>query len=238
MDRALKGTETDTTSDKAIIATERLSYLAEQIALLATFCGLGSFTLVQLIEAVGNSQKLQKESRIAQWEWGTLVARPLFAKSNQTFSFSHEIFREYLAARVLARSSLRKQGQVLCSALGRLSSRISPSLRGVAIHLSEIDQEFFEYLCTNEPLLAALATATFQNALGIETILDSVFAEIKRRGWAWWWDLTDRGERVDSLISRWKPSNVGQFLSPYLDSHDKFTLLFSTSLDSHADRPS
>jgi aryl carrier-like protein len=228
VEKALKGTERDIASNKAIIPVKRLSYLAEQIALLATFCGLGYFTLAQVIEAEGSSQILRKNPTVAQEEWETLLARPLFVKGNRAFSFSHEIFREYMAARAVTQSSLRKQRQLLCAPLGRLSSRISPSSRGVAIHLSEIDPKFYEYLCKNEPLLAALATPPPGNALEIETILDSIFAEIKRRGWAWWWGLTDRGERPDHFISRLRPLNVGQFLSPYINSSDKFTLLFST----------
>jgi hypothetical protein len=228
VEKALKGTERDIASNKAIIPVKRLSYLAEQIALLVTFCGLGSFTLAQVIEAEGSSQILRKELTVAQEEWETLLARPLFVKGNRAFSFSHEIFGEYMAARALTRSSLRKQRQLLCAPMGSLSSRISTSFRGIAVHLSEIDPKFFEYLCENEPLLAALATPPSGNALKNETILVSIFAEIKRRGWAWWWGLTDRGERLDHFISRLRPLDVGQFLSPYINSSDKFTLLFST----------
>jgi hypothetical protein len=227
-EKALKGTETDITYNKKIISTERLLYLAEQIALLATFCGLRSYTLPQVIESIGSSKILQKGLPVAQEECETLLARPLFAKGNKAFSFSHEIFREYMAARALTRCSPRKQRQLLCAPLGRLSSRISPSFRSVAVHLSEISPTFFEYLSKNEPLLAALATPPPGNPLEIATILDSIFAEVKRRGWAWWWGLTESGERLDYFISRLKPPNIGQFLSPYLNSNDKFTLLLST----------
>ena len=122
----------------------------------ATFMKMGHWTAQQAVDLLGDSRLGRERTLTTPEKVRTVLDRPLFSRSRDSFRFSHQIFQEFLVARVLDRLPLRKQLQLLGTALPG-SHRICTPYRGVAAFLCERSRPFSDHVLSHDPLIALFA---------------------------------------------------------------------------------
>ena len=134
IDEALKGRAADRQEGTAP-PVEELRFLAGQLACLATFTPADAWTPQDAIDILGASPALRAGRPVRPEEVHVLLHRPLFWRIDERFSFTHQLYQEFLTAEILAPLSLRKQRQLLETARPG-SHRIQTPHRGLAVFLA------------------------------------------------------------------------------------------------------
>jgi hypothetical protein len=225
----LKGSERDQERGQAPPLGILLD-LARQLACLATFGRVQTWTIQEAVDQLGASKVLQHELEPITYEQvQTLFQRPLFTKTDERFSFCHQLFREHLAAEALSPLPLRKQRQLLESPLPSLRHRILPPHRGVAIYLAEMSSKFRDHLIENEPLLVFLGEHPSLSRETDERLTKAVIDEAITTHRPYWWGIPPRGERPGDALPKHRPRDVTRFVRPYLERSDEMSLLWATA---------
>lgn len=227
--RSLKGTRRDQERGHSP-SLDTLLVLARQLASLAVLGKAPSWSTQEAVDQLGGSRALSEAlGSITYEQIEVLFQRPLFTKLGDRFSFSHQLFSEYLAAEALSSTPLRKQRQLLSAADPALRHRILTPYRGIAVFLAEMSSEFRDYLIETDPLVAFLAELPDLPPEADEqlttAIIDSSIAE--RR--AYWWGVPPRGERPDKVLPKHRPRDIASFVRPYLQRSDEMSLLWATA---------
>jgi len=213
---ALEGTESDRTRGNAP-PLDSLLMLAKHLACLSAFRMTLSWTEQEAMNQLGSSRTIRSEyGPITTEQVRVLLQRPLFTKQDDKFSFSHQLFREYLAAEVLSTLPLRKQRQLLTSPSTSLQHRILTPHRGVAVFLAEMSPRFCEYLIENDPLIAFFAEVLSLPPETDEHLTKAVIDDAITNHWASSREVPPRGERPISFLHKHRPGDVSDFLHPYL----------------------
>jgi hypothetical protein len=229
IETALKSSKSDQERGQAP-PTETLIFLVRQLACLATFGQVAGWTVQEAIDQLGASRVVwQERSSITHQDIQTLFERPLFTKMDGRFSFSHQLFREYLAAEALSPLPLRKQRQLLETSFPSLGHRIVTPQRGVAIFLAERSSPFCEYLILSDPLVAFLTDVPSLRPETSEKLTQLVMDKAIVDHRAPWWEIPPRGERPSDFLIKHQPSDVAGFLRSYLERSDEVSLLWATA---------
>jgi len=226
VEKLLRGRQRDSLRDDAP-PLKNLLFLAKQLACLATWSTCSSWTVAESVDQLGEASSLENGATRTSVE--ILLRRPLFRRINDRFSFSHQLFREYLVAEALASLPLRKQRQLLAAPEPSLKNRILMPLRGVAVALAEASSTFAGFLLATDPLVAFLAEATAPSTDYDERLLKTVIDNAIEAGMAYWKPIPPRGDRLDRVLHKHHPGNVVSFIQPYLDKPDEMTLLWATA---------
>lgn len=223
---ALAGTESDRIRGKAP-PLDSLLMMAQHLACLSTFRMTLSWTDQEAINQLGSSRTLHSEyDPITTEQVQILLQRPLFTKQDGKFSFSHQLFREYLAAESLKSLPLRKQRQLLTSPSTSLQHRILTPHRGVAVFLAEMSPQFCKYLIENDPLIAFFAEVLSLPPETDERLTKAVIDDAITNHRASYWEVPPRGERPINFLHKHRPKDVSDFLQPYLERTDEISLLW------------
>lgn len=225
----LKGSERDQERGQAPPLGTLLD-LARQLACLATFGRVQTWTVQEAVDQLGASKVLQREQGSITYEQTyALFQRPLFTKTAQRFSFCHQLFREHLAAEAVSPLPLRKQRQLLESPLPSLKHRILTPHRGVAMFLAEMSSNFCHHLIASDPLVAFLAEPLNLSRETDERLTKAVIDEAITTHRAYWWGIPPRGERPGDALPKHRPGDVASFTRPYLERSDEISLLWATA---------
>lgn len=204
--------------------------LARQLACLSAFAGKPLWTEREAFDYLGESASLRQVCPgVTREDLGAMLRAPLFVKVGERFSFSHELFRDFLAAESLSRLSLRKQRQILESPLPPLQHRVIVPFRGVAGLLSEMAPSFFEHLMGVDPMVAFMADVPGLSSDLEERLLSTVVDRAIAEGRAPWWDIPPRREDFVQFLPRHAPRDIAGFISPYLERPDARALLWAAA---------
>lgn len=208
----------------------RLLLLAQQLACLSSFSKLPDWTKADVIDSISASDVLRHElGAPVDSEIQFLLQCPLFTKRNERYSFSHQLFQEYLAAQTLETLPLRKQRQLLETAFPSLGHRILTSHRGIAVFLAEMSASFFEHLLEADPLVAFMAEGANlpneKDTLLTQKVIDNAILH----GRAPWFEVPPQGEKLYKALPRHRPDNISEFIHPYIARSDEFSLLWATT---------
>jgi hypothetical protein len=223
---SLRGTD----HDRAIGApppTQRLWFLASQLAAVASFSRNPAWTAQDAVDALGESQVLREHEPATHAEMLYLLQRPLFRRDGHRFKFSHTLYQEFLTADALAELSLRKQRQLLRANMPGTERMCTP-YRGVASFLAEQSPQFFEHLLGSDPMVSFFAEVPSLPSDQGETLLRSVFDNEIAQQHAPWFEIPPSGARPDSVLSKHRPNDIHLFLLPYLETASEFSRLWAT----------
>ncbi len=224
----LEGTENDRAQGDAP-PLDTLLFLTKQLACLSTFGASPTWREQEAINQLGASKMLQDDQGpITPEQIRVLLRRPLFTKIEERFSFSHQLFREYLVAKALQQLPLRKQRQLLIAPSASLQHRILTPYRGVAVFLAELSPEFREYLIEYDPLVAFFAELSDLPPETKEHLTKAVIDKAITDHRASYWEVPPRGERPIDFLHKHHPSDVTTFLRPYLERVDEISMLWAT----------
>ncbi len=205
---------------------DRLRFLARQLACVATFAGKDSYTPQEATDYLGQSEILL--ASVNPSELDVLLHCPLFKRQGEKFAFTHQLYREFLAAEALVDLSLRKQRQLLEAKLSAVS-RVCTPYRGVAAFLAELSAVYGHYLLEREPLVLFFAEAPALSPEEDETLVRSVLEQAIAEHRAPWWEIPPRGEEPLGVIAKHRPQNIGKFLQPYLEDQREIARLWATA---------
>lgn len=209
---------------------ETLLDLSRQLACLATFGRVSLWTVQEAIDQLGESAVLRHEhGPIAYDDLRTLFECPLFTRTDERFSFSHQLFREYLVAEALVSLPLRKQRQLLESPVPSLRHRVLTPHRGVAAFVAEVSTGFREYLIQSDPLVLSLSEVSGLPAEVDELLTRKMVDQAIATHRAPWWAIPPRGERPLDWLPKHRPRDVGRFVLPHLEASDEIALLWGTA---------
>lgn len=226
---ALEGTQHDQ-ADGQTPPLDTLLILARQLACLSTFRMTPTWTEREAINQLSGSMIFRgTQAPITPEQIHTLLQRPLFTKIEGQFSFSHQLFREYLAAEAIASLPLRKQRQLLETSHPNLRYRILTPHRGVAVFLAEISPGFREYLINNDPVIALLAEMPSLSPEADEKLTRAVIEKAIATHRAPWFEIPPRGERIEGVLSKHRPINISNFIRPYLENPEEISLIWATT---------
>ncbi len=222
----IKGTTIDTQHGTAPPQAE-LHALAELLACAATFMKKGHWTAQEAVDLLGDSALGRERTLTTPEKVRTLLDRPLFSRSRDSFRFSHQIFQEFLVAHVLDRLPLRKQLQLLGTALPG-SHRISTPYRGVAAFLCEGSPSFFDHVLCHDPLIALFAENTGLTPEQNEQLLAAVIDQAVSESRFPWWPIPPHGNSPLPLVARFRPRDIAGFLGRYFNG-DRTSHLWATA---------
>ncbi len=228
VEKLLRGRQKDRQYDD-VPPLKHLVFLARQLACLATWSTHSSWTITEAVDQLGEAFSLKDRPHITRKSVEILLQRPLFTRTSDRFSFSHQLFREYLAADALISLPIRKQRQFLTAPEPSLQNRILLPLRGVAVALAEASPPFADFLLITDPFVAFLAEATTPSTDYDERLLKTVIDNAIESGRVYWKPIPPRGDRLDRALHKHRPKNVVPFLQPYLDRPDEMTRLWATA---------
>jgi hypothetical protein len=224
IDEALKGREVDRQEGTAP-PVEGLRFLAGQLACLATFTHADAWTPQDAIDVLGASPVLREGRPVRPEEVCVLLRRPLFRRLDDRFSFTHQLYQEFLTAEVLAHLPLRKQRQLLKTARPGCH-RIQTPHRGIAALLAETSAAFRDDLMASDPLVAFLAEMPALPPEKGEQLLRAVLDDAIANNRAPWWEIPPRSERLSEALVKHGPRDMASFLRPYLESPHQFARLW------------
>ncbi|MCL5952225.1 MAG: hypothetical protein M1132_10980 [Chloroflexi bacterium] len=228
INRLLAGTPADQ-AHADYVPVQRLVAIGQQLACLESFASPGAWTAANALEALNESSVL-RENHPPQWlELDLLFQRPLFRKTGQTFSFCHQLFREYLAASAISNLPLRKQRQLLEAPLGRSQHRILLQRRGIAIDLAEMSPAFSSFLIENDPLVAFISETTGLSPEDDERLTRTVIENGIAENRAPWWEVPPRGDRPQDWFWRHRPRDKAAFIGGYLQHPNEIARLWGTA---------
>jgi len=228
VEKLLKGWQRDRERGDAP-PIKHLVFLATQLACLATWSTRSSWTIAEAVDQLGETSALEVREYVTPESVRVLFHRPLFTKTNDRFSFSHQLFREYLSAEALISLPLRKQKHLLTASQPSRQDRILMPLRGVAIALAEASPAFGDFLLAADPLVAFLAETPVSSTEYDERLLKTVIDSAIASGLAYWRSIPPRGDRLDHALHKHRPRDIGAFLQPYLSSSEEMALLWATA---------
>jgi hypothetical protein len=214
VEKLLRGRQKDRQHDD-VLSLKHLVFLARQLACLATWSTHSSWTIAEAVDQLGEASSLKNEPHITRKSVEILLQRPLFTKTNDRFSFSHQLYREYLAADALIPLPIRKQRRLLTASEPSLQNRVLMPLRGVAVALAEASPTFADFLLVSDPLVAFLAEATTPSTDYDERLLKTVIDNAIESGRAYWKPIPPRGDRLDRALHKHRPKNIVPILQPY-----------------------
>lgn len=206
-----------------------LRSLAEQLACLATWGTISSWTVADAVDKLDGASTWQTGTPIDPKSVRVLLSRPLFTKRKNRVSFVHKLFPEYLAAEALAPLRHRKQKLLLTSSVPALEGRILTPLRGVAVALAEASPGFRDYLIRRDPMVALLAETPSLPPDDDERLLKEVIDSAIASGVGYWHRIPPTGQRLDQALPNHRPKDVSVFLQPYFDVHDELALSWATA---------
>lgn len=204
--------------------------MSKQLSCLATFGGVSGWTVQEAVDQLGESQVLRSNERTYTCDQLVILfQRPLFTKTDDRFSFCHQLFCEYLAAAALRSLPLRKQRQLLETPSPVLRHRVLTPYRGVAVFLAEMSPEFRDHLIEHDPLVAFLAELPGLPPTIDERLTKAVIDQAIANRRAYWWEIPPRGERPLDFLAKHRPRDVAGFLRSYLECGGEMPLLWSTA---------
>lgn len=204
----------------------RLRELAERLACIATFTDRRSWLRADCRSLLATDHSDPSPAPTGEEvEW--LLRQPLFRRHGDEFSFTHELFREYLAAKALVPLSLRKQLQLVTA--GAAADRVAVVHRGVAATLAGLSVEFRDWLAESDPVVAFLAEYTDLPANADEELTRRVIDRAIEREEAPWFDLPPRDETLGRALPHHRPADVPTFVRPYLGDGREIARLWGTA---------
>jgi hypothetical protein len=214
INECLKGTELN--KREPSLPTDLMRNWASRLAATTVLSGENSWNIQQALDYLNPDGSIDPD-KIADF-----LDRPLFYCTNHRYTFSHQLYSEFLVAKALKDQPIRKQRMFLTSdALG--IPRIIPELRGVAIFLSSFSSSFADWLGGKDTLVAYMGEPTYLSPERKEQFLGECldFFISKRR--APWHDIPPHGGYLNSYLRNYKPRDVASFVSPYLSSDNEFS---------------
>ncbi len=220
----LHGVSRDRTGEEPSI--KRLRFLSMQLACIATFTKQTSWTHQEAIDSLGDSSALQTNHKIKSQELQSLFQRPLFKRQGDRFSFTHQLYREFLTAEALKALSLRKQCQLLEA---NILKKICTPYRGVAAQLAEVSKAFREHVMEYDPLVAFLTEAPHFTSTDEEKLLKRLLDQFVAEPRLPWWEIRPGSIKPLKLLPKHQPQNIEKFLKPYLKSPNEISRLWATA---------
>jgi len=208
-------------------AADRLRYLAGQLACVATFTPKSSWDVQEAHDLLNAGTPAALPQPPASHEVQSLLGQPFLRRSQDKFAFTHQLFREYLAAEALERLSLRKQRQLLEAPVAP-GKRVCYPLRNVAALLAEGSPQFQEHLIEHDPVVAFLAETPRLEPEADERLTRRIIDDAVRDHRSPWWDVTPKGEDLADALPQHAPADVASFLALYLESQEEIALIWAT----------
>jgi hypothetical protein len=227
IDEMLLGTEEDRKHEIDPPAI-RLRTLARHLACLATFTECGIWTQKSALDSLSESLAVCNAEPVHPDEVRALFGRPLFVRAGLGFGFVHQLYREFLAAESLRAVPLRKQKQLLGTALPG-SRRICTPYRGVAAFVAEKSEEYFDELIEDDPLVALFAESPSLRPEQEKKLLTHVFALAVRNQLFPWWMVPPRGDQPVNELSKHRFSDPSGFLRDYLLGSDSTARMWASA---------
>lgn len=217
IDAALRSTSEDTDSQTAPPRGD-LQFLAECLAAIATFSLRSKWTAQDVIDLLGSSRVVSDRVSLDPQVIDLLLHRPLFSRDGKSFSFTHQLFREFLTASFLSESGLETQHQLLRSDFDS-SDRVCPRFRGVAASLGEQSSKYFQGLLKTDPLVAYFSESLLDDSEWVEKLMPHVIRDAVFHERYPWWDVAPHGYRPTDILRKLRPTNPAEFLRPFLDGN-------------------
>lgn len=209
------------------VSTSRLERLSEELACISLFTPHGTWSAQEACDLLQAGNVSDTPPRPTLDEMRALLAEPLFTASAGILSFTHQLYREYLAAKALAGLSLRKQCQLLVAPQDS-RGRISYNLRNVAALLADLSAGFRQYLLGHDPLTLALAEPRSCDGGLATQLMQRILDQAIQEGPVPWWPVTAQGDELRDALPRHRPPEHAEFLRRYLGTQDEMGLIWAT----------
>lgn len=214
IDECLKGSQRD--RNQLSLPNNLKRKWASNLAAVSFFGRMSSWSIQEALDT------LSSEGSIEPANISMFLDCPLFFCSNHRYSFSHQLYMEFLAAEALKNQPLRKQRMLLSSdSLG--TPRIVPELRGAAMFLYSFSNPFASWLRENDPLVAFMGEPTDLSHEQKEEILRNTIDNFITERRAPWHSVPPHGEQLEGYLAHHKPRNIALFLHPYLESESELS---------------
>lgn len=214
IDECLKGTQKD--KEKPSSPIKLMRNWASRLAATTALSGVDSWDLQQALDYLNPDGSIDPD-KIADF-----LDRPLFYCLDQRYTFSHQLYSEFLVAEALKDQPIRKQRMLLTSdALG--TSRIVPELRGVAMFLYSSSNPFASWLRENDPLVAFMGEPVDLSQEQKEDVLRNTIDYFITERRAPWHDIPPHGKELRRYLVHHVPRDIASFLFPYLESESELS---------------